>query len=229
MMNRLLFQLHALSSHCAVLPLVAAVLVLGTARLEGAFPEVHPAVPPAPAPRTKIAPDLALIDGVLAKRAPDLGWTLREQVGRAIAEESRVAGYDPLFILAVIDVESEFDEDAVSTRGARGLMQIQPATLHFVAAKQGLRLTREEMVSDPALCVRLGIRYLRSLQNRFHGDLEVALMAYNAGPRRIRQARRDRQMDAFRFYPRRVRREFARFRRGEGLETAWALAQRGTL
>ena len=56
-------------------------------------------------------PDQALIDSVLAKRAPELGLTLRTQVGRAIAEEARRAGYDPLLILAVIDVESEFDEE----------------------------------------------------------------------------------------------------------------------
>ena len=106
-------------------------------------------------------------------------------------------------------------------------MQIQPATLHWYAEKEGLRLTREEMASDPALCVRLGIRYLRSLQDRFKGDLELALMAYNAGPNRIRQGRREKSsLEAFRFYPRRVRRDYARFRTGEGLGGDWALAQR---
>ena len=92
-------------------------------------------------------------------------------MSRAIAEEARRAGYDPLLILAIIDVESDFDLEAVSSRGARGLMQIQPVTLHWFAQKQGLRLTREEMAADPGLCVRLGVRYLRSLQDRFGGDL----------------------------------------------------------
>jgi soluble lytic murein transglycosylase len=224
-MRRLLFQLHALSSHCAVLPLLAGVLVLGAARVEGVVAR-KPAALLHVEVASQAAPDLALIDSVLAKRAPELGLTLRTQVGRAIAEEARRAGYDPLLLLAVIDVESEFDEGAVSARGARGLMQIRPSTLQFVAEHEGLRLSPEEVAADPALCVRLGIRYLRSLQDRFGGDLELALMAYNGGPDRIRQALRSRDLDAFRFYPRRVKRRFVRFRTGEGLLGDWALAQR---
>jgi soluble lytic murein transglycosylase len=223
-MRRLLFQLHALSSHCAVLPLVAGLLLLGAARVEGVVRG-----PPAP-PRVEVAasagPDMALIDSVLAKRAPELGLTLRAQVGRAIGEEALRAGYDPLLVLALIDVESEFDEGAVSARGARGLMQIRPSTLQFLTEKEGLRLSPEEVAADPALCVRLGIRYLRSLQDRFGGDLELALMAYNGGPDRIRQAFRSRELDAYRFYPRRVKRQFVRFRTGEGLTGDWAFAQR---
>ena len=225
-MRRLLFQLHALSSHCAVLPLVAAAFLLGAARIEGTVQGGQkPAVEPAVAV-VQPDPDLGLIDSVLAKRAPELGLVLREQVSRAVAEEARRAGYDPLLILAIIDVESEFDVDAVSSRGARGLMQIQPVTLHWFAEKQGLRLTKEEMAADPALCVRLGIRYLRALQDRFGGDLSMALMAYNAGPDRIRQAIREHGLDPYRFYPRRVKRDFERFRTGAGLGGDWAYAVR---
>lgn len=226
-MRRLLFQLHALSSHCAVLPLVAAVFLLGAARIEGTVQgRVRPVPEPVAAAIAQPDPDLALIDSVLAKRAPELGLVLRAQVSRAIAEEARRAGYDSLLILAIIDVESDFDPEAVSSRGARGLMQIQPVTLHWFAEKQGLRLSKEEMAADPALCVRLGIRYLRSLQERFGGDLPTALMAYNAGPDRIRQALRERAVEPFRFYPRRVKRDFERFRRGEGLGGDWAFAVR---
>jgi soluble lytic murein transglycosylase len=224
--RRMLFQMHALSSHCAVLPLVAAVFLLGAARIEGTIQgHTRRTVEPV---RSVVQPDpdLSLIDSVLAKRAPELGLELRVQVSRAIAEEARRAGYDPLLILAIIDVESDFDVEAISSRGARGLMQIQPVTLHWFAEKQGLRLSREEMAADPALCVRLGIRYLRSLQERFGGDLPMALMAYNAGPDRIRQAIRERGLDPFRFYPRRVKRDFQRFRTGEGLGGDWAFALR---
>jgi soluble lytic murein transglycosylase len=224
-MRRLLFQLHALSSHCAVLPLVAGLLLLGAARVEGVV-RAPPVQPKLELALSGAAPDEALIDSVLAKRAPELGLTLRTQVGRAIAEEARHAGYDSLLVLALINVESEFDEGAVSSRGARGLMQIRPSTLQFLTEKEGLRLSSEEVAADPALCVRLGIRYLRSLQDRFGGDLELALMAYNAGPDRIRQAFRARELDPFRFYPRRVKRQFLRFRTGEGLVGDWALAQR---
>jgi soluble lytic murein transglycosylase-like protein len=206
---------------------VALILSARTGPLLGPSPQARLVE----APRVEAAPpdsDSALIDAVLAKRAPELGLTLRRQLVHAISEEARRAGYDPLLILALIDVESDFAEEAVSEKGARGLMQIRPSTLHFLAEKQGLRLSREEVAADPSLCVRLGIRYLRELHDRF-GDLDLALMAYNAGPARIWQAKKAGELDAFRRYPRLVRRDFRRFREGEGLGGDWALAQREPL
>ncbi|MCI0670344.1 MAG: lytic transglycosylase domain-containing protein [Myxococcaceae bacterium] len=225
-MNRVFRLLFRLSAGCGKLPLLAAALLVLTARLGPAL--MSPALTAAEAAREALSLDATLIDAVLAKRAPDLGLTLRQQLGAAIAEEARRAGYDPLLVLAIIDVESDFAEEAVSDKGARGLMQIRPSTLHFLAEKEGLRLTREEVAKDPALCVRLGIRYLRTLHNRFK-DLDLALMAYNAGPGRIREAMQAGDVERFRRYPRAVRRDFRRFREGEGLGGDWALAQREPL
>lgn len=220
-------RLHALSAGCAKLPLLAGVALVVSARIVPVLSEPAPApVVPVVAVAEPASHDAALIDAVLAKRAPDLGLTLRRQLGQAIAEEARRSGYDPLLILAIIDVESDFAEEAVSEKGARGLMQIKPSTLHFLAEKEGLRLSREEVAADPALCVRLGIRYLRTLQDRFGGDLEMALMAYNAGPTRLRKAIKEKELEVFRRYPRLVKRDFRRFREGEGLGGDWALAQR---
>ncbi|WP_224248670.1 lytic transglycosylase domain-containing protein [Hyalangium gracile] len=222
-----LARLHSLSSGCAKLPLLAGMALVLSARI---IPVLSEPAPPLVAPSLAVAEptshDATLIDAVLAKRAPDLGLTLRRQLGQAIAEEAGKSGYDPLLILALIDVESDFEEEAISMKGARGLMQIKPSTLHFLAEKEGLRLSREEVAADPALCVRLGIRYLRNLQERFGGDLDFALMAYNAGPTRIRKAIKEGDLEAFRRYPRLVRRDFKRFREGQGLGGDWALAQR---
>jgi soluble lytic murein transglycosylase-like protein len=220
-------RLHSLSAGCAKLPLLAGLALVVSARIVPVLSEPGaPPVVPVAAVAEPASHDAALIDAVLAKRAPDLGLTLRRQLGQAIAEEAKKTGYDPLLILAIIDVESDFEEEAISMKGARGLMQIKPSTLHFLAGKEGLRLSRDEVAADPALCVRLGIRYLRNLQDRFGGDLELALMAYNAGPTRIRKAIKDGELEAFRRYPRLVKRDFRRFREGEGLGGDWALAQR---
>ncbi len=225
--SKWLARLHGLSAGCAKLPLLAGMALVLSARIVPVLSEQAPVpVVPQVAMAEPASHDAALIDAVLAKRAPDLGLTLRRQLGQAIAEEARKTGYDPLLILAIIDVESDFAEEAVSVKGARGLMQIKPSTLHFLAEKEGLRLSREEVAADPALCVRLGIRYLRTLQERFGGDLEMALMAYNAGPTRLRKAIKEGELEAFRRYPRAVRRDFRRFREGEGLGGDWALAQR---
>ncbi|MFN0062323.1 MAG: lytic transglycosylase domain-containing protein [Myxococcaceae bacterium] len=222
--QRLFSFLSVATTGCGKLPLVAGLALVLALRLSawGPVEFVAPvanleSLPPA---------DFQLIDTVLAKRAPELGLTLRRQLGIAISEEAQKAGYDPLLILAVIDVESDFSEGAVSEKGARGLMQIQPTTLHFLASKEGLQLARDEVAADPVLCVRLGIRYLRDLQNRFGGDLDMALMAYNAGPTKLRQAVQAGRQDVFRSYPQLVQRDFRRFRRGVGLGSDWALAQR---
>ncbi|MFZ5469270.1 MAG: lytic transglycosylase domain-containing protein [Myxococcota bacterium] len=212
---------------CGKLPLVAVLALVGTARVAPVLVQQPAPVAHAGGAELSTRPDdFDIIDGVLAKRSPDLGLTLRRQLAVAIAEEAKRAGYDPLLILAIIDVESDFLEEAVSPKGARGLMQIKPSTLYFIAQKEGLKLSREEVAQDPALCVRLGVRYLRALHDRF-GDLDVALMAYNAGPRRIRQTMRQGPLpEVFLRYPRLVRRDFRRFREGEGLGGDWTLALR---
>lgn len=224
-MVRSLAKIFSVFQGCGKLPVLAA---FGLACLARVSPLAEASFAPSTSSLIQQAPseDLELIDSVLAKRAPELGLTLRQRLATAITEEAKRAGYDPLLILAIIDVESDFTEDAISNKGARGLMQIQPTTLYFVAQKEGLKLSREEVAADPALCVRLGIRYLKQLHDRF-GDLDRALMAYNAGPGRLRSALRSGATpEAYLRYARLVRRDFRRFREGEGLGGDWTLALR---
>jgi soluble lytic murein transglycosylase-like protein len=150
------------------------------------------------------------LSGLLAERmeAPP------EQVLRlatAIAVDAEVARLDPMLVLAVIAVESGFDADAVSRRGALGLMQLKPSTLRREAELARLRVGD---LTDPVLNVRAGIRYLRRLLDDFRQDQELALMAYNAGPQRISRLRREEGgvPDYYRGYARRVEAEQARLR-----------------
>ncbi len=83
---------------------------------------------------------------------------------------------EPALIRAVIRVESNFDHRAVSPVGARGLMQLMPPTAESLQLREALNSAR------PRANIRAGTKYLRSLINRFRGDLELALAAYNAGP-----------------------------------------------
>lgn len=178
--------------------------------------------------RAVVLPESARIEAVLLERAPGWGIQLRAHVARAIAEESARAGFDPLLILALIEVESEFEQQATSVRGARGLMQLRPPTLAWVARREGLRLSVEEIAADPSLNVRLGVRYLKYLNDTFKGRLDHALMAYNAGPRRLFGALRERNTEAWQNYVRAVRREYAVLRRAHGEAGDWALASRDT-
>ena len=92
---------------------------------------------------------------------------------------------------ALIRQESSFDPGAVSRAGARGLMQIMPATGRALARTLRLRYRRSSL-HDPGTSLRLGTLYLRQMLNRFDGRVEQALAAYNAGPRRVRAWRKAR-------------------------------------
>jgi soluble lytic murein transglycosylase len=105
----------------------------------------------------------------------------RRRVEAAIVRESRRNGLDPLLVTAVIQVESRFDPFAVSGVGARGLMQLMPPTAQFLHGKPQGKFKAAHLF-DPVLNVELGTAYLAQLMNRFDGDLNIALIAYNAGP-----------------------------------------------
>jgi soluble lytic murein transglycosylase-like protein len=96
---------------------------------------------------------------------------------RVIAAATR-EGLDPALVLAVVEAESRQASDAVSPKGAVGLMQVLPET----AAEIGF-----PDAADPARNLRAGCRYLAALLESFGGDIELALAAYNAGPGAVRR------------------------------------------
>ena len=81
----------------------------------------------------------------------------------------------------LVDVESAFNYRAVSRVGAIGLAQVMPSTANDV---EGARVPLRELF-DPANNLRLGFRYLDYLLDAYDGDLRLALLAYNRGPRRV--------------------------------------------
>lgn len=92
----------------------------------------------------------------------------------------------PEMSLAIARRESEFDPGVQSGVGARGLMQIMPATGREVAASLGLSddHTTDRMISDPVYNARLGATFLSQLAGRFDGNVVLMSAAYNAGPSR---------------------------------------------
>ena len=160
---------------------------------------------------------------VMADRATQLTPELRRALARTIAEEASRAGFDPLLILAVIDVESDFELGSVSERGARGLMQIRPATLNWLAEQAGIEDLSAALEADPTLDVRLGVRYLKTLQERF-GSVDKALFAYNMGPAKFVRLLRTQGLGPHKGYLRAVKRDYAQLQRETGAPDDWTLA-----
>ena len=88
---------------------------------------------------------------------------------------------DPFLVTAVIRVESRFRPEAVSPKGARGLMQVMPDTGKWIAAELRMREYDLEMLQDPSTNLKLGTWYLAFLRQEYGGDLVLTLAAYNAG------------------------------------------------
>lgn len=119
-----------------------------------------------------------------AKDARKVGIILPEQL-YPLPNLPETRKLDPTLVLSVIRQESQFYTEAVSSSGARGLMQLMPATAKRVARKLKLRYRRNKLTANPAFNMRLGEAYLAQLLKRYKGSRLLALAAYNAGPRRV--------------------------------------------
>ncbi len=106
------------------------------------------------------------------------------RIPELILDESKKYGYDPLFLTALIITESSFYNWAKSNRGARGLMQLRPATAIALASETHLEWRGVRTLFDPEKNIALGAYYLNKLVSRF-GNLTLALEAYNHGPSRL--------------------------------------------
>jgi soluble lytic murein transglycosylase-like protein len=93
-----------------------------------------------------------------------------------ITKSAQKHGMDPALIKAVIKAESNFNHQAVSPKGARGLMQLMPATASSLQVDDSFH---------PEKNIDGGVRYLRYLIRLFNGDLRLALAAYNAGEKAV--------------------------------------------
>lgn len=114
-------------------------------------------------------------------------------IAKAIVAESRRHDIDPMLILAIIKIESRFRPDAVSPRGARGLMQILPFVARSFAGDVGFTSDHvDRNLHDPALNIRLGVHYLMRLKGRFE-HTKLALIAYNRGPTEVRKLLREKK------------------------------------
>ena len=155
-----------------------------------------------------------------AKTARELG--MREDIVRLAFREARKQGVDYRLVLAVIEQESSFDPRATSAVGARGLMQIMPAT------GRGLGVRNANDLYNPMVNLRAGIGYLKDLWNQFsdvtfaqlgsinpstNQQVKMAIAAYNAGPGAVGKYGNVPPYRETRDYVAKVLRNYVEFRR----------------
>jgi len=106
----------------------------------------------------------------------------------ALREAARRHAIDYELLQALIATESGFDAQAVSPKGALGLMQLMPATAQRYGVQADRKRSLEAKLHDPQVNIAAGSRYLRDLIAMFPGQIELALAAYNAGEGAVQRA-----------------------------------------
>ncbi len=121
-----------------------------------------------------------------------LQWKHRAlELTQTLIAESRKMEFDPIFILAVIRTESQFNPNAKGSAGELGLMQILPPTGEWIAKKYRFEWQGDRTLYDPVTNIQIGIRYFDYLRSQFDGTAYNYLPAYNMGPKNVRRVNRE--------------------------------------
>jgi soluble lytic murein transglycosylase len=122
-------------------------------------------------------------------QVPDIYWHLLfpQPYWTELVADSGTNGLDPYLVASLIRQESEFNATVVSHSNAYGLMQLLPSVGKSMAKKDGIKRFDARQLLDPSVNLELGTTNLKQVLNRFGGQVEYALAAYNAGDTPVRQ------------------------------------------
>ena len=127
---------------------------------------------------------------------PIISWNSAERLFQPIVlKAANRYEVEPAMVMAIIMAESSYNPKAISKKGARGLMQLMPTTARSLGVKDSF---------NPEHNINAGVRYFKKLLNQFDGDVELALAAYNAGSRKVREHRGIPPFRATRYYIKKV-------------------------
>jgi soluble lytic murein transglycosylase-like protein len=133
-----------------------------------------------------------LANELIQRKAPQipseemLDLLFPEVYANEIQAEASAAALDPVLIMSLIKQESGFKPRVISSSGALGLMQLMPFTA--IDVQSDLKL---HTLVEPLVNISVGVRYLKSLMERYAGNVPFSLAAYNAGPHRVSKWRKE--------------------------------------
>lgn len=113
-----------------------------------------------------------------------------------IIKHGQIHNIDPLLLAALIKTESNFEPQAESRKGAKGLMQVTPATGEWIAMSIGISNFKEDMLFDPETNILLGSWYVEHLTDYYKGSFELTFAAYNGGRGNVDKWLKDRNLSS---------------------------------
>jgi soluble lytic murein transglycosylase len=122
-------------------------------------------------------------------QVPAIYWQLMfpQPYWKELVADSGANSLDPYLVASLIRQESEFNAGAISPANAYGLMQLLPSVGKSLAKKHGIKRFTASQLLDPSINLELGTIYLKQAIDRYGGQVEYALAAYNAGDTPVRQ------------------------------------------
>jgi soluble lytic murein transglycosylase-like protein len=171
----------AVRAAVTVVALVAGAFLLGVRTAEPA-PTAWNAAAGLVAPEGALALQQVELERLRRIHGNSARFAIPADLAERIEDIALAEGIDPEVAFGLVRAESEFNRRAVSSMGAVGLTQLMPSTARYFQAG----VSREELF-DSDTNLRIGFRYLRTLIDRYGGNLELALLAYNRGPERVNQ------------------------------------------
>lgn len=143
----------------------------------------------------------------LQERKPGVPLDRIKVIANSVYDESKKYDLDYRLVLAIMKVESNYKNEAVSRTG-RGLMQINPRSARALARQSGVELKGTKCLHEPEKNIKLGVSYLSKLHSMFE-NIVSALHAYNAGPGRVQKPQNEQKAQTTAF-TRKVMSEYQR-------------------
>jgi soluble lytic murein transglycosylase len=127
----------------------------------------------------------------LKERKPGIPEERVKIIASSVYEESKKYDLDYRLVLAIMKVESNFKNEAVS-RSGRGLMQINPKSARALARQSGVEISGTKCLHEPEKNIKIGVSYLSRMHDMFD-NIVSALHAYNAGPGKVQKPENDQK------------------------------------